>query len=109
MKRFLTAILCAGLIAITATGCGYTDALASNSSTTQDTTVATVDEAKAEVKADSYDDSLSGLCNYFGAKGYITTKDGKVDESVMTKMDSSLIGAKEGKKFATTYGSQAVI
>ncbi len=108
MKRFLTAILCAGLIAITATGCGYTDALASNSSTTQDTTVATVDEAKAEVKADSYDDSLSGLCNYFGAKGYITTKDGKVDESVMTKMDSSLIGAKEGKKFATTYGSQAV-
>lgn len=108
MKRFLTAILCAGLVAITATGCGYTDALDKASSATQETTVASADEAETEVKADSYDDSLSGLCDYFGAKGYITTKDGKVDESVMTKMDSSLIGAKEGKKFATTYGGQAV-
>ena len=108
MKKFLAAILCAGLIAVTTAGCGYTDALAGNSSTTQETTVATADEADAEVKADSYKDNLNGLCEYFGAKGYISTKDGKVDESVMTEMDASLIGAKEGKKFSTTYGGNSI-
>lgn len=108
MKKFLTAILCAGLIALTTAGCGYTDALAENSTTVQESTAATADETKVEVKSDSYDDNLNGICEYFGAKEYISTKDGKIDESAMTQMDASLIGAKEGKKFATTYNRNSI-
>ena len=35
-------------------------------------------------------------------------KDGKLDESSVTVMDASLIGAKEGKKFVTAYGGKAI-
>lgn len=98
MKKIIASILCAGLIALTAAGCGYTDALAQNSSSS--TTQASESQvSEAEVTDKDFDDNLNGLCNYLAKKGYIVTKDGKIDESQMTKMDAALIGAKEGKKF----------
>lgn len=108
MKRFIAAILCIGLIAAVSAGCGYKDALSKENKTTQATeatgSVATVDE----VDAKNFSDDLEGLSNYFAKKGYITTKDGKIDESTVTVMDASLIGAKEGKKYATSYGGKAI-
>lgn len=108
MKRFIAAILCVGLIAAVSTGCAYKDALSKESTTTQ-ATEATGSAATAdEVDAKNFSDDLEGLSNYFAKKGYITTKDGKIDESTITVMDASLIGAKEGKKYATSYGGKAI-
>lgn len=109
MKRFIAAILCVGLIAAVSAGCAYKDALSKdNTATTRATeatgSVATVDE----IDAKNFSDNLQGLSEYFAKKEYITTKDGKIDESTVTVMDASLIGAKEGKKYATSYGGKAI-
>lgn len=108
MKRFIAAILCVGLIAAVSTGCAYKDALSKESTTTQ-ATEATGSAATAdEPKASDFKDNLEGLTNYFAELGYLTMKDGKIDESTVTVMDASLIGAKEGKKYATSYGGKAI-
>lgn len=109
MKRFIVAILCVGLIAAVSVGCGYKDALSKENKTTTQATEATGSAATAdEVDAKNFEDNLNGLSNYFAKKGYITTKDGKIDESTVTVMDASLIGAKEGKKYAASYGGKAI-
>lgn len=109
MKRFIAAILCVGLIAAVSTGCAYKDALSKDNTATTQATEATGSVAtKDEVDEKNFSDNLQGLSEYFAKKGYITTKDGKIDESTVTVMDASLIGAKEGKKFVTAYGGKAV-
>lgn len=109
MKRFIAAILCVGLIAAISAGCAYKDALSKDNTATTQATEATGSAATpSEVEEKNFEDNLNGLSNYFANKGYITTKDGKIDESTVTVMDASLIGAKEGKKYATAYGGKAV-
>ncbi len=109
MKKFIAAVLCAGLIAIVSAGCGYTDALNSqNSTTAQDSQTSTEDTAVKEVNADDFEDSFSGLCQYFANMGYIKVADKKIDETKVTKMDVSLIGAKEGNKYATDFGGKSI-
>ena len=108
MKRFIAAILCVGLIAAALAGCAYKDALSKENTATQATEATSSAATADEVDAKNYSDNLEGLSNYFADKGYITTKDGKIDESTVTVMDASLIGAKEGKKFITAYGGKAI-
>ena len=109
MKRFIAAILCVGLIAAISTGCAYKDALSKDKTATTQATEATGSVATVdEIDAKNFSDNLQGLSEYFAKKEYITTKDGKIDESTVTVMDASLIGAKEGKKYATSYGGKAV-
>lgn len=105
MKKFFAALLCAGLIAVFAAGCGYSDALDSQVSETQATNSesSSNSEKKTEVKDSDFKDSLDGLCKYFDKLGYIEYKDDKT-----TVMDASLIGAKEGKKFTSTYNNKQV-
>lgn len=109
MKKIIAAILCFGIVAAVSAGCGYKDALEKNADATQTSetetkTAAVVDEAKPS----DFKDSLDGLCSYFEKLEYFALKDGKIDESKVTKMDASLIGAKAGKKFMTSYGGKAV-
>ena len=109
MKRFIAAILCVGLIAAVFAGCAYKDALSKDNTATTRATEATGNVATVdEIDAKNFSDNLQGLSEYFAKKEYITTKDGKIDESTVTVMDASLIGAKEGKKYATSYGGKAV-
>lgn len=109
MKRFIAAILCVGLIAAISTGCAYKDALSKDNTATTRATEATGNVATVdEIDAKNFSDNLQGLSEYFAKKEYITTKDGKIDESTVTVMDASLIGAKEGKKYATAYGGKAI-
>ena len=109
MKRFIAAILCVGLIAAISTGCAYKDALSKDKTATTQATEATGSVATVdEIDAKNFSDNLQGLSEYFAKKGYITTKDGKIDENTVTVMDASLIGAKEGKKYATSYGGKAI-
>lgn len=106
MKKFFAAILCVCCIAAFTAGCGYTDALTSQQSSTQETTVSTDDEAKSEAKDSDYPDTFEGLCNYFTAKGYIPEE---TDSNKPVKMDYSLIGAKEGQKYTTTFDGKTII
>ena len=109
MKRFIAAILCVGLIAAISTGCAYKDALSKDNTAATRATEATGNVATVdEIDAKNFSDNLQGLSEYFAKKEYITTKDGKIDESTVTVMDASLIGAKEGKKYATAYGGKAI-
>lgn len=107
MKRFIAAILCVGLIAAVSAGCGYKDALSKENKATQ-ATEATNSATKDEPKPADFKDNLEGLISYFTELEYLAMKDGKLDESSVTVMDASLIGAKEGKKFITAYGGKAI-
>lgn len=110
MKKLLAAIIAMVSITAALTGCGYQDALEVASSKNQETTAAaTADEVKNSVKASDYEDSFDGLCNYFRDKGYIVEKAGdEIKDANVTVMDASLIGAEQGKKFATKYGGNTV-
>ena len=108
MKRFIAAILCVGLIAAISTGCAYKDALSKDNTATTQATEAAGSATKDEPKAADFKDNLERLINYFTELEYLAMKDGKLDESTVTVMDASLIGAKEGKKFVTAYGGKAV-
>lgn len=111
MKKMVAFIMCVCLSASLLAGCGANYANYANSNTGSDgqqTTVAsaTADEATDDVKADSFEDSFKGLCDYFTKKLYIVEKaNGKINE---TKMDASLIGATEGKKFITKFGGKQI-
>ena len=96
MKKLFAAILCAALITLTAAGCGYSDPL-EESKAQYETSATTVEKAeeKENINYADYEDTLEGLCKYFNELGYIQHK-----ENNYTKMDASLIGAKEGRKYA---------
>lgn len=99
MKRFIAAVSCAGLIAVSAAGCGYQDALDSASKATETTAADATSETTADATSApvaDYEDNLDGLYNYFVDLGYISK-----DNSV-TDMDVALIGAKQGKKYAVS-------
>ncbi len=107
MKRFFAAVLCTGLLAVSFAGCGYKDAL-----TTQRASEATQDQVEETTvpkpEATEFDDSFDGLCSYFAELGYIAVSDGKIDTSKEVTMDSSLVGAKDGKKYKNTYNGKQI-
>ena len=103
MKRILTAILCAGILAVTAVGCSYNDALYKDGNSSSQTSEDSTQPTTSSVKDDKYGNDLDGLVDYFVAKGYLGSKDGSI------KMDASAIGAKEGKKFAAKHAGSNII
>lgn len=102
MKRILTAILCAGILAVTAVGCSYNDALYKDGNSSSQTSEDGTQPTTSSVSDGKYSDNLDGLIDYFVAKEYLESKDNSV------KMDASAIGAKEGKKFTTKYSGANV-
>ena len=85
MKRILTAILCAGILAVTAVGCSYNDALYKDGNSSSQTSEDSTQPTTSSVKDDKYGNDLDGLVDYFVAKGYLESKDGSI------KMDASAI------------------
>ncbi len=108
MKKIIAFLICLCLTAALFAGCGVEDALyaESKAKALETTAPATADEATDNVKAENFENSFDGLCKYFTEKLYIVAKKG--DKPNETKMDTSLIGAKEGKKFATSYGGKPI-
>ena len=105
MKRILAFILCAGRFAAVAAGCGGT----------QKSAVATEDEAYKSTytlkkNVNDYDDTLKGLCQYFGALGYINPID-KNQDITYSDMKGELIGAVKntGKRFQAKHTKDTVI
>lgn len=96
MKKIISALLMASVIAISAAGCGYNDALEQASKANQQTTSASQSASEQTSKAAEkvYKDSFDGLCSYMQDKGYYT------DKAVKTEMDASFIGAKQGIKYS---------
>lgn len=105
MKRLLAFILCAGMFVAVAAGCGGT----------QKSAVATEDEAYKSTytlkkNVNDYDDTLKGLCQYFGALGYINPID-KNQDVTYSDMKGELIGAVKntGKRFQAQHTKDTVI
>lgn len=96
MKKIISALLMASVIAISAAGCGYNDALEQASKANQQTTSASqsASEQTSKEAEKVYKDSFDGLCSYMQDKGYYT------DKAVKTEMDASFIGAKQGIKYS---------
>ena len=74
MKRILTAILCAGILAVTAVGCSYNDALYKDGNSSSQTSEDSTQPTTSSVKDDKYGNDLDGLVDYFVAKGYLESK-----------------------------------
>ena len=105
MKKILAIILCAGMFAAVAAGCGGS----------KQSEVATNDEAyKAtytlKKNVNDYKDDLNGLCEYFGALGYINPIE-KNKGLTYSDMKGELIGAKvdTGKRFLAKHTKDTVI
>lgn len=105
MKRILAILLCVGIFAAVAAGCGGA----------QKEKIATGDEA-ASLNAADYKDNLEGLCNYLAAWGYINPYNNpdekKSNEGVTySKMRGELIGAKadSGKRFTAQHRKDTTI
>lgn len=94
MKKLFSALLCAALIVVTASGCGLSDPLEANKNQSETSATTAEQTDDTEVNYTDYKDTLDGLCEYFNELGYIEHKEGSY-----TKMDASLIGAKEGRKY----------
>lgn len=93
MKRILAIIICAVMFAALAAGCGGS----------KPSENATGDEAYKDTytlkkNVTEYEDSLKGLCQYFGALGYINPieTDNNKTLGLYSNMRGELIGAKEG-------------
>ena len=108
MKKLFAAVLSIGIIASALAGCGYQDALDAANSKSSSSAVSKESESTKEVKPEEYSKNLGGLIDYFADLGYLEMKDNKLDESKVMVMNHTLIGAKEGKKFATTVANKPV-
>ncbi len=109
MKKIFAALLCGATIIASFAGCGYQDALTKAQTTTSAATSDETQETTApSVVATDYDDSFDGLISYFTDLGYFAMSDGKVDDSKVTKMDASLIGATEGNKYSYSLNSNNI-
>ncbi len=90
MKKIIALLLCIGIFAVAASGCG--------GSSSKDP-VATSDEA-GSLEASDYDNDFEGLCNYLSAYGYINPL--KENEGVTyTITRAEIIGASKGRRFET--------
>lgn len=108
MKKIIAVIFTLCCFSALLAGCGVEDALLQNSDTETTTQTATKDEAPI-VKDTDFNDDFDGLCDYFVAMGYTVAKAGdKLDEKNVTKMDAALVGAENGKKFATSYNGKSI-
>ena len=90
MKRILTAILCAGILAVTAVGCSYNDALYKDGNSSSQTSEDSTQPTTSSVKDDKYGNDLDGLVDYFVAKGYLESKDGSIKMDAPKKVKSLL-------------------
>lgn len=97
MKRIIAILLCVGMLAFAAAGCG----------TNQKPTVATGDEA-ASLKASDYKNNFTGLCNYLSALGYINPLEDNKGVTY-TVMKSEIIGASEGRRFTAQHTEKTTI
>lgn len=97
MKKIIALLLCIGMFAAVAAGCG--------GSGQQE--VATGDEA-ASLNANDYKDTYDGLCTYLSALGYINPlEDNKgISYSVM---NAEIIGAKQGRRFTAKHTEKTTI
>lgn len=90
MKRIIALILCIGMFAAAATGCMGAGGPQIEQYPTN---------ASKEMK--DYKDTFDDLCKYLSAKGYINALEANENKS-FNKMQYSLVGASNGKKFICT-------
>ena len=97
MKRIIALILCLGIFAAAAAGCGGSSK----------EPVATGDEAK-NTDVSAYKNTYDDLLNYLSAWGYINPL--KDNEGITySNMTAELIGAKQGRRFTAMHTKNTTI
>lgn len=96
MKRIIALLLCVGMFAAVAAGCGGGQQL-----------TATGDEATNK-SAGAYKDTYADLLTYLSAWGYINPLEANKGKSY-TEMKAELIGAKQGRRFTAQHTKDTTI
>ena len=96
MKRIIALLLCVGMFAAVAAGCGGGQQL-----------TATGDEATNKSAA-AYKDTYADLLTYLSAWGYINPLEANKGKSY-TEMKAELIGAKQGRRFTAQHTTDTTI
>lgn len=107
MKKLIAGIMAVMIMAIGFAGCNNDPLSKENVEAVKtETTEATTPTEAKDVEDKVYDETVDGLAQLFVDKGYMKIED---NNSNVTEMDASLIGAKKGKKYSTTYNGAEVI
>lgn len=107
MKKLIAGLMAVMIMAVGFAGCNNDPLSKQNveANKTETTEATTPDETK-NVEAKEYKETVDGIAEYFVDKGYMEIKE---DNANVTEMDASIIGAKEGKRYTTTYNNAEVI
>ncbi len=102
MKKILAALLSAGIITVSLAGCNYQDALFNSNASSQAAQGDAQETTEPEAKAEDFDKNLAGLSKYFEKLGFIQKAEKADGDNAdpYIKMDASLVGAEEGRKYS---------
>lgn len=97
MKKLLISAIAALLIAMSFASC-YDPLSATSQKNTTASDATTAEEAKKakKIKAEDYEKTFTGLCDYMKDSGFITVDENNAN---VVKMNVKLIGAKKGLKY----------
>lgn len=108
MKKVIAAVIAVMVMAISFAGCNN-DPL-SKQNVEANTTAAVTDATNASesdnIKDKIYSETVDGIAELFVDKGYMEIQK---DNANVTEMDASIIGAKEGKRYKTTYNNAEIV
>lgn len=106
MKKLIAGIMAVMIMAVGFAGCNNDPLSKQNVEANKTQATEATNATEADNIADKvYDETVDGLAQLFVDKGYMNIED---NNSNVTEMDASLIGAKEGKRYKTKYNNAEV-
>lgn len=106
MKRIICALMVALMLMMCFAGCQDAMSMDNTKPTTTTEPSTEKEEATPDTVTKTYENSYKGLVEYFKDKAYITIAE---KDANVTKMDASLIGAKEGNRYRMTYNNAEIL
>lgn len=105
MKRIICTLTVALMVIMCFAGCQDAMSMDNKKPTATEATTENV-EATPDTATKTYENSYKGLVEYFEDKAYITIAE---KDSNVTKMDATLIGAKEGNRYRMSYNKAEIL
>lgn len=108
MKKLIASVMAVMIMSIGFAGCNN-DPLSKQNVEANATTAPTEATNATEdqpAKDKTYKETVDGIAELFVDKGYMTIKK---DNANVTEMDASIIGAKEGERYTTSYNNAEVV
>lgn len=108
MRKLIVSVMAVMIMAIGFAGCNN-DPLSKQNVEANAATASTeaTNATEAETAKDkTYKETVDGIAELFVDKGYMAIEK---DNANVTEMDASIIGAKEGKRYTTSYNNAEVV